>query len=95
MTRFGGFGVNGSASWNGDPRVLAWAGRDVQYEQKEREFLQLSPAERTGKEPPAKHRFPKGFHRGQCLHELAHGIVCKKYGSSVRGEGIIRTASPI
>lgn len=45
-------------------KVLAWAGRDVQFEQKEREFLQLSPAERSGKEPPAKHRFPKGFHRG-------------------------------
>ncbi len=48
-------------------QVLAWAGRDVQFEQKEREFLQLSPAERSGKEPPAKHRFPKGFHRGQEL----------------------------
>lgn len=45
-------------------KVLAWVGRDVQYEQKEREFQFLSPAERTGKEPPAKHRFPKGFHRG-------------------------------
>ncbi len=45
-------------------KVLAWVGRDVQHEQKEREFKQLSPAERAGKEPPAKHRFPKGFHRG-------------------------------
>jgi hypothetical protein len=45
-------------------KVLAWAGRDVQYEQKEREFQQLSPTERSGREPPAKHRFPKGFHRG-------------------------------
>jgi len=45
-------------------KVLAWAGRDVLYEQKEREYQQLSPAERSGKEPPAKHRFPKGFHRG-------------------------------
>lgn len=45
-------------------KVLAWVGRDTQYEQKEREFQQLSPAERSGKEPPAKHRFPKGFHRG-------------------------------
>ncbi|MBI2480663.1 MAG: hypothetical protein HYV60_19170 [Planctomycetia bacterium] len=45
-------------------KVLAWAGRDVQYEQKEREYQQLTPAERSGKEPPAKHRFPKGFHRG-------------------------------
>jgi len=45
-------------------KVLAWVGRDVQYEQKEREYQQLTPAERSGKEPPAKHRFPKGFHRG-------------------------------
>ena len=45
-------------------KVLAWVGRDVQYEQKEREFAQLSPAERSAQEPPAKHRFPKGFHRG-------------------------------
>jgi hypothetical protein len=44
-------------------KVLCWVGRDVQFEQKEKEFLQLSPAERSGKEPPAKHRFPKGFHR--------------------------------
>lgn len=48
-------------------KVLAWAGRDVLYEQKEREFQQFSPAERSGKEPPPKHRFPKGFHRGQEL----------------------------
>ena len=45
-------------------KVLAWAGRDVQFEQKEKEFQQLTAAERSGKEAPAKHRFPKGFHRG-------------------------------
>ena len=45
-------------------KVLAWAGRDVQFEQKEKDYQQLSPAERSGKEAPAKHRFPKGFHRG-------------------------------
>lgn len=45
-------------------KVLAWAGRDVQFEQKEKEYQQLSAAERSGKDPPAKHRFPKGFHRG-------------------------------
>lgn len=48
-------------------KVLAWVGRDVHHEEKEREFARLSPAERPGKEPPAKHRFPKGFHRGQEL----------------------------
>ncbi len=48
-------------------KVLAWAGRDVQHEEKEQEFSRLAPGERAGKEPPAKHRFPKGFHRGQEL----------------------------
>ena len=48
-------------------KVLTWVGRDVLHEAKEREFQQLSPAERQGKDPPAKHRFPKGFHRGQEL----------------------------
>ena len=48
-------------------KVLTWVGRDVQHDEKEREFARLSPVERKGKEPPAKHRFPKGFHRGQEL----------------------------
>ena len=49
-------------------QVLAWVGRDVHYEEKERDFTRLSPAERKGQEPPAKHRFPKGFARGQELY---------------------------
>lgn len=48
--------------------VLTWVGRDVHFEEKERDFARLSPAERKGQEPPAKHRFPKGFHRGQELY---------------------------
>ncbi len=48
-------------------KVLTWVGRDVLHEAKEREYQQISPVERQGKEPPAKHRFPKGFHRGQEL----------------------------
>lgn len=46
-----------------DGLVLAWAARDVQHEDKEREFGRLSPTERAGRSPSAKHRFPKGFHR--------------------------------
>ena len=49
-------------------KVLTWVGRDVLHEAKEREYQQLSPVERQGKEPPAKHRFPKGFHRGVELY---------------------------
>jgi len=45
-------------------KVLAWVGRDVNYDEKEREFARLTTAERADKDPPAKHRFPKGFHRG-------------------------------
>lgn len=48
-------------------KVLTWAGRDVHYEEKERDFARLSQAERVSEDPPAKHRFPKGFHRGQEL----------------------------
>ena len=47
-----------------DGQVLAWIGRDPTYEQKERDFARLTPAERTGATAPIKHRFPKGFHRG-------------------------------
>ena len=49
-------------------KVLTWVGRDVLHEAKEREYQQLTPTERQGQEPPAKHRFPKGFHRGQELY---------------------------
>ena len=36
-------------------------------ETKEQAFQRLTPAERAGKDPPIKHRFPKGFHRGNEL----------------------------
>jgi DNA primase len=39
----------------------------VHYEEKEQDFARLSPAQRVGIPPPGKHRFPKGFHRGQEL----------------------------
>lgn len=48
-------------------KVLSWVSRDVLYEDKEQAFSRLSEDERIGKEPPAKHRFPKGFHRGMEL----------------------------
>lgn len=49
-------------------KVLCWVGRDLHYEQKEIAFAAMTPIERAGKEPPAKHRFPKGFHRGSELY---------------------------
>jgi 5S rRNA maturation endonuclease (ribonuclease M5) len=48
-------------------KVLCWVGRDLQYEQKAAAFSALTPAERSASDPPAKHRFPKGFHRGNEL----------------------------
>jgi hypothetical protein len=71
-------------------QILAWVARDPSFEEKERQFLALSPAERAAEKPPCKHRFPAGFQRGQelfgqqaaRLHEpgyreliAAHGII--------------------
>lgn len=71
-------------------KVLAWAGRDVLYEQKEREFQQLSPAERVGKDPPPKHRFPKGFHRGLELYgQQASRLQEPGYREFVAAHGLI------
>jgi len=47
-----------------DGQVLTWVGRDPSYDEKERVFTALPPAQRSGETPPAKHKFPKGFHRG-------------------------------
>jgi hypothetical protein len=47
-----------------DGKVLAWIGRDPLYEEKERAFARLTPEERGRDDAPAKHHFPKNFHRG-------------------------------
>ena len=71
-------------------KVLAWVGRDVQYEQKEREYQQLTPAERSGKEPPAKHRFPKGFHRGlELFGQHASRLKEPGYREFIQQHGLI------
>ena len=71
-------------------KVLAWAGRDVQFEQKEKEYQQLSPAERSGKEPPAKHRFPKGFHRGiELFGQQASRLQEPGYREFIQKHGLI------
>lgn len=71
-------------------KVLAWAGRDVQFEQKEKEYQQLSPAERSGKEPPAKHRFPKGFHRGiELFGQQASRLQEPGYREFIANHGLI------
>ena len=71
-------------------KVLAWVGRDVQYEQKEKEYQQLSAAERSGKEPPAKHRFPKGFHRGlELFGQQASRLKEPGYREFIQKHGLI------
>jgi len=71
-------------------KVLAWVGRDVQYEQKEREYQQLSAPERSGKEPPAKHRFPKGFHRGlELFGQHASRLKEPRYRDFIAQHGLI------
>jgi len=47
-----------------DGKVLAWVGRDPLYEEKEREFQCLIPAEREKRKEPQKHKVPSGFARG-------------------------------
>jgi len=47
-----------------DGQLLAWVARDPQFELKEASFKSLPPEARTKEKPPAKHRFPTGFHRG-------------------------------
>ena len=70
--------------------VLAWVGRDVNYEQKEREYQKLSPAERSGTQSPAKHRFPKGFHRGlELFGQQASRIKEPGYREFIQQHGLI------
>ena len=71
-------------------KVLAWVGRDVQYEQKEREYQSLSPVERQTQEPPAKHRFPKGFHRGtELFGQHSSRLLEPSYREFIQQHGLI------
>ncbi len=73
-----------------DGQVLAWIGRDPKYEEKERDFTRLSPAERTGETPPMKHRFPKGIHRGlELFGQQAGRLKEPSYRESIASHGII------
>ena len=73
-----------------DGQVLAWIGRDPKYEEKERDFARLSPAERDGQTPPIKHRFPKGFHRGlELFGQQASRLKEPGYRESIARHGII------
>lgn len=43
--------------------VLAWIGRDPEFERKQQEFDALRPEMRGDREAPHKHKVPKGLHR--------------------------------
>jgi 5S rRNA maturation endonuclease (ribonuclease M5) len=73
-----------------DGKVLSWVGRDTQYEAKELEFSRIPPAERDGKDPPAKHRFPKGFHRGlELFGQQASRLKELGYREFIAAHGIV------
>ncbi len=71
-------------------KVLCWVGRDLRYEEKEREFQLLVAAEREGKDPPVKHRFPKGFHRGlELFGQQASRLKEPGYREFIANHGLI------
>lgn len=73
-----------------DGKVLSWVGRDPAYEEKDREFSQLIPEARANREAPAKHRFPKGFHRGlELFGQQASRLNEAGYREFIATHGII------
>ena len=88
-----GFSLRGNVIYpvrSEDGQVLAWIGRDPTYEQKERDFTRLTPAERTEATAPIKHRFPKGFHRGlELFGQQASRLKEPGYRESITRHGII------
>ena len=88
-----GFSLRGNVIYpvlSEDGQVLAWIGRDPTYEQKERDFARLTPAERTEVTAPMKHRFPKGFHRGlELFGQQASRLKEPGYRESIARHGII------
>ena len=73
-----------------DGKVLSWVGRDPTFEEKEREFALLTEEGRKQKDLPAKHRFPKGFHRGMELFgQQASRLKEPGYREFIAQHGII------
>lgn len=71
-------------------KVLCWVGRYLQYEQKAAEFSALTPAERSTSDAPAKHRFPKGFQRGNELFgQQASRLNEPDYSEFIATNGLI------
>jgi len=88
-----GFSLRGQVIYpvpSEDGQVLAWIGRDPKYEEKERDFSRLTPAERTEASAPMKHRFPKGFHRGlELFGQQASRLQEPGYREAITRHGLI------
>ncbi|MEK6261266.1 MAG: toprim domain-containing protein [Planctomycetota bacterium] len=88
-----GFSLRGQVVYpvpSEDGQVLAWIGRDPKYEEKERDFSRLTPAERTEASAPMKHRFPKGFHRGlELFGQQASRLNEPGYREAIARHGLI------
>lgn len=73
-----------------DGKVLAWVGRDPAYEEKEREFQCLIPAEREKRKPPQKHKVPSGFARGgELFGQQSSRLAEPGYREMIARNGII------
>jgi 5S rRNA maturation endonuclease (ribonuclease M5) len=71
-------------------QVLAWVGRDAQFEQKEEAFSHLSPEQRKKEKTPAKYRFPTDFHRSQELFgQHASRLKEPGYREAILSHGIV------
>lgn len=73
-----------------DGKLVAWVGRDPQFEAKEQAFNALAPEERAKEKKPAKHRFPADFHRGlELFGQLASRLDEPGYRETIARCGII------
>lgn len=75
-----------------DGKELAWVARDPQFETAEQRFNALSPDDRAKETKPAKHRFPKDFHRGlELFGQHASRLEEPGYREAIATTGIIIT----
>jgi hypothetical protein len=70
--------------------VIAFVGRDPHYEEKVRAYEVTKPEERDADKRPIKHRFPKGFHRGEELYGQQHSRLREPgYREAIARYGIV------
>jgi 5S rRNA maturation endonuclease (ribonuclease M5) len=73
-----------------DGKLLAWVGRDPQFEAKEQAFNALPADQRTKEKVPAKHRFPADFRRGaELFGQHATRLVEPGFRDTIAADGIV------